>query len=112
MAGIRQGWYERAYQRGLDGFRSNAEDTREEGEGKGFGGTPQHVSSSLTARFAVESRLFQMIRERVTSGIRAAQANGKQLGRPKRVCRRDLALSMREAGMSWRKIAAALEWPR
>ena len=52
-----------------------------------------------------------MIRERVTCGIRVAKANGKTLGRPKRVFRRDVALSMREAGMSWRKIAAALEVP-
>ena len=34
----------------------------------------------------------ELIRERVTSGIRVAKANGKQLGRPKRVFRRDLAL--------------------
>jgi hypothetical protein len=27
LAGTRQGWYERASQRGLDGFRSNAERT-------------------------------------------------------------------------------------
>jgi hypothetical protein len=32
----------------------------------------------------------------VTTGIRAAKANGKQLGRPKRVFRRDAALAMRE----------------
>ena len=63
----------------------------------------------LFAAFAELER--DMIRERVTSGIRTAKANGKQLGRPKRVFRRDLAVSMREAGMSWRKIAAALEVP-
>jgi len=33
------------------------------------------------------------------------------LGRPKRVFRRDVALSMRDAGVSWRKIAAALDVP-
>ena len=32
-AGTRQGGYERAFQRGLDGLRSNAEDSWEEGEG-------------------------------------------------------------------------------
>ena len=52
-----------------------------------------------------------MICERVTSGIRAAKANGKQLGHPKRVFRRDVAISMRSSGMSWRKIAAALSVP-
>ena len=63
----------------------------------------------IFAAFAELER--EMIRERVTSGIRVAQANGKRLGRPKRVFRRDLAMSMREAGMSWRKIAAELEVP-
>jgi len=63
----------------------------------------------IFAAFAELER--EMIRERVTSGIRVAQANGKRLGRPKRVFRRDVAISMREAGMSWRKIAAELEVP-
>ena len=63
----------------------------------------------IFAAFAELER--EMIRERVTSGIRAAQASGKKLGRPKRVFRRDLAISLRESGMSWRKIAAALEVP-
>ena len=53
----------------------------------------------------------EMIRERVTSGIRAAKANGQKLGRPRRVFRRDAAVAMREAGMSWRKIAAELDVP-
>jgi DNA invertase Pin-like site-specific DNA recombinase len=53
----------------------------------------------------------EMIRERVTSGIRAAKANGQKLGRPRRVFRRDAAIAMREAGMSWRKIAAELNVP-
>ena len=43
--------------------------------------------------------------------LQAAKANGKQLGRPKRVFRRDEAARMREAGMSWRKIAAELGVP-
>ena len=60
----------------------------------------------IFAAFAELER--EMIRERVTSGIRRAKANRKQLGRPKRVFRRDLALSMPEAGMSWRKIL--LRW--
>ncbi len=63
----------------------------------------------IFAAFAELER--EMIRERVTSGIRVAQANGKRLGRPKRVFRRDVAISMREAGMSWRRIAAELEVP-
>jgi len=63
----------------------------------------------IFAAFAELER--EMIRERVTSGIRVAQANGTKLGRPKRVFRRDVAISMREAGMSWRRIAAELEVP-
>jgi DNA invertase Pin-like site-specific DNA recombinase len=53
----------------------------------------------------------ELIRERVTAGVRAARANGKQLGRPKRVFRRDEALWLREQGMSWRKIAVELKVP-
>jgi DNA invertase Pin-like site-specific DNA recombinase len=52
-----------------------------------------------------------MIRERVVSGIRTAKANGKLLGRPRRVFRRDEALELREAGMSWRKIAQRMGVP-
>ncbi len=63
----------------------------------------------IFAAFAELER--EMIRERVTSGIRAAKASGKKLGRPKRVFRRDLAISLRESGMSWRKIATALQVP-
>jgi hypothetical protein len=40
-----------------------------------------------------------------------ARANGKTLGRPKRVFRRDQALRLRDQGMSWRKIAAQLGVP-
>jgi DNA invertase Pin-like site-specific DNA recombinase len=51
------------------------------------------------------------IRERVVAGVKAARANGKQLGRPKRIFRRDEAVRLREGGMSWRKIAANLGVP-
>ena len=53
----------------------------------------------------------EMIRERVVSGIRSAKASGKSLGRPRRVFRRDEALRLRTAGMSWRKIAQLLDVP-
>jgi hypothetical protein len=43
--------------------------------------------------------------------VKAARANGKQLGRPKRVFRRDEAVRLREQGMSWRKISATLQVP-
>jgi putative DNA-invertase from lambdoid prophage Rac len=53
----------------------------------------------------------EITRERVVAGVKAARANGKQLGRPRRVFRRDEAVRLREAGMSWRKIAAELGVP-
>jgi DNA invertase Pin-like site-specific DNA recombinase len=53
----------------------------------------------------------ELIRERVVAGVKAARANGKQLGRPRRVFRRDEAVRLRAGGMSWRRIAAELEVP-
>ena len=63
----------------------------------------------IMAAFAELER--ELIRERVTAGVRAARAKGTQLGRPRRVFRRDEALRMRQSGMSWRKIAAELKVP-
>jgi len=53
----------------------------------------------------------ELIRERTLAGIRVAQANGKQVGRPKRVFRRDELVRLREEGQSWRSIAAKLGIP-
>jgi DNA invertase Pin-like site-specific DNA recombinase len=54
----------------------------------------------------------EMIKERTLSGVRAAKANGKVLGRPKRVFRRDEVIRLRdEHGMSWRAIAKQLGVP-
>ncbi len=63
----------------------------------------------LMASFAEFER--ELIRDRVNAGIRNARAQGKQLGRPRRVFRRDEALEMRAQGKSWRAIAAALNVP-
>lgn len=63
----------------------------------------------IMAAFAELER--EMIRERVVAGVKAARANGKQLGWPKRVFRRDEAMRMRAEGLSWRKIAAELGVP-
>ncbi len=52
-----------------------------------------------------------LIRERVAAGIKTARSQGKQIGRPKRVFRRDEAVRLRAAGLSWRKIAAELGVP-
>jgi putative DNA-invertase from lambdoid prophage Rac len=54
----------------------------------------------------------EIIRERTLSGIRAAKANGKRLGRPKRVFRRDQVVRLRdERRLSWRAIAKDLGVP-
>ena len=63
----------------------------------------------IMAAFAELER--EIIRERVVAGVKAARANGKTLGRPKRVFRRDEAVRMRAEGVSWRKIAAELRVP-
>jgi DNA invertase Pin-like site-specific DNA recombinase len=73
--------------------------------------------SNPTARFmlhifaAVAELEREMIRERVITGIRAAKGNGKALGRPRRVFRRDEAVALRRAGLSWRRIAQQLDVP-
>jgi putative DNA-invertase from lambdoid prophage Rac len=54
----------------------------------------------------------EMIRERTLSGIRAAQAAGKAIGRPKRVFRRDEVVRLRDVeGLSWRAIGKKLGIP-
>lgn len=50
----------------------------------------------------------ELIRERVKSGIAAAKANGKHLGRPRRVIDSGRITGMRAGGVSWRKIASQL----
>src|SRR6266568_3741571 len=55
---------------------------------------------------------LELIKERTLLGVRAARANGKILGRPKRVFRRDEVLRLRdEQGLSWRAIARELKIP-
>ena len=53
----------------------------------------------------------ELIRERTIAGLRVAKANGKQVGRPKRVFRRDELVRLREEGQSWRTIASRLGIP-
>ena len=54
----------------------------------------------------------EMIRERTLSGIKAARAAGKIIGRPRRVFRRDEVVRLRdEQGLSWRAIGAKLDIP-
>jgi DNA invertase Pin-like site-specific DNA recombinase len=63
----------------------------------------------ILAAFAELER--EMIREQVRAGLRAAKANGKTLGRPRRAFRRDEAVRLRSQGVSGRKIAQLLDLP-
>jgi DNA invertase Pin-like site-specific DNA recombinase len=53
----------------------------------------------------------ELIRERTVAGVKVARANGKTLGRPRRVFRRDEAIRLRNEGLSWRAIARRLGVP-
>jgi putative DNA-invertase from lambdoid prophage Rac len=54
----------------------------------------------------------EVTRERTLSGIRAAQAAGKVVGRPKRVFRREEVVRLRDVeGLSWRAIGKKLSIP-
>jgi DNA invertase Pin-like site-specific DNA recombinase len=54
----------------------------------------------------------EMIKERTVAGVRRAIANGKKVGRPKKVFRRDLVVELHGAGKSARVIAGELGIPR
>ena len=49
-----------------------------------------------------------LIRERVSAGIRNARASGKQLGRPRRIINHDQVMRLRSEGASLRQIAEKL----
>jgi putative DNA-invertase from lambdoid prophage Rac len=53
----------------------------------------------------------ELTRERTIAGVRAAKANGKTLGRPRRIFRRDEALKLRGEGLSWRAIGKQMGIP-
>jgi DNA invertase Pin-like site-specific DNA recombinase len=77
-------------------------------------GTEESSSMSrfmLTIMSAFAELEKELIRERTIAGVRAARANGKILGRPFRVFRRDEAIRLRNEGLSWRAIAKRLEVP-
>ena len=64
------------------------------------------------ALFTIVSAVAQLerdlIRERVSAGIRNAQANNKKLGRPKRAVDRERILELKAQGHSLRQIATTL----
>jgi len=62
---------------------------------------------NLLGSFAEFER--ELISERVRSGLGHARRNGKVLGRPRKVFRRDLAGQMRAKGVSYEKIAAKFD---
>jgi DNA invertase Pin-like site-specific DNA recombinase len=71
------------------------------------------TSSALgQALFTIVSAVAQLerdlIRERVSAGIRNARANGKRLGRPKSAVDREEILKLKAQGLSLRQIAAKL----
>ena len=49
-----------------------------------------------------------LIRERVSAGIRNARASGKKLGRPKRTLDREVILKLKAQGLSLRQIAVCV----
>jgi DNA invertase Pin-like site-specific DNA recombinase len=54
----------------------------------------------------------ELLRERTLSGVRAAKAKGKTLGRPMKVFRRDEVVRLRDVeGLSWRLIGERLNVP-
>src|SRR6266478_163652 len=72
------------------------------------------TSSALgQALFTIVSAVAQLerdlIRERVSAGIRNARANGKKLGRPKTTVDGDRILELKAQGHSLRKIASELK---
>jgi DNA invertase Pin-like site-specific DNA recombinase len=64
------------------------------------------------ALFTIVSAVAQLerdlIRERVSAGIRNARESGKQLGRPRRIVNHDEVRRLRSEGASLRQIAAKL----
>jgi hypothetical protein len=69
-------------------------------------------SASGQALFAIVSAVLQLerdlIRERVSAGIRNARASGKKLGRPKRTLDREVILKLKAQGLSLRQIAVCV----
>jgi DNA invertase Pin-like site-specific DNA recombinase len=72
-------------------------------------GQPARLLLHIFAAFAEFER--ELIRERVVTGICAAQERGTRLGRRRRVVRRDQAVRLRSVGKSWREIATMLGVP-
>jgi DNA invertase Pin-like site-specific DNA recombinase len=71
--------------------------------------TSSPLGQALFTIISVVAQLERdLIRERVSAGIRNARAHGKQLGRPQRVLDSELILRMKAEGVSVRQIAERL----
>jgi DNA invertase Pin-like site-specific DNA recombinase len=71
--------------------------------------TSSPLGQALFTIIAVVAQLERdLIRERVSAGIRNARARGKQLGRPQRVLDNELILRMKAEGTSLRQISEKL----
>src|ERR1039457_5993041 len=83
--------------------------------GSPFISSPENIDTTTplgAALFTIISAVAQLerdlIRERVSAGIRNARANGKKLGRPMRTVDSDRILQMRAEGQTLEQIAANL----
>ena len=71
--------------------------------------TTTHAGKLIMTVFAGIAEFERdLIRERVSAGIRNARANGKKLGRPKTLVDRAQVLQLRERGQSLQQIATKL----
>jgi DNA invertase Pin-like site-specific DNA recombinase len=61
---------------------------------------------TFTVLGAVAELERSLIIERVKAGLRNAQANGKKLGRPKRIFNEQRISALRAQGLGWKAIAA------
>jgi DNA invertase Pin-like site-specific DNA recombinase len=72
-------------------------------------GAAGELMLAIAAWIAKQERI--RISERTKAGLEIARAKGHKLGRKERVFRRDLAVTMRSEGRSWREIAKQLGVP-
>ena len=73
-----------------------------------------NATSRLLLNILVSVAAFELelIKERTVSGIKAARAKGKTLGRPMKIFRRDQVTALRDQdGLSWRQIGERLNVP-
>jgi lambda repressor-like predicted transcriptional regulator len=67
-----------------------------------------HERPCLNSETAVAQLERDLIRERVSAGVRNARACGKELGRPRRIVDHDRLVRLKAEGASLRQIAEAL----